>query len=238
MGVAGAAALIAVLTLLARLAGFGRTLVFTNTVGAGTTAGLRPREQAALGPGAYALHYAFTMDLAVPGQILMTRTLFDDARQYIREHPQVNGAAPILLKNPVAGATDPQVVVENIAKDSRAAKMAPPAITVVGTEGSVDARTQLKTQRLQGGGEVVLHQVAVAEVKRARGAMRARVDAAPVEAREVHPGLCHRGARFEAEGSGKAPAAPESPITGISGESWVPQTNLAIRVRSLLAAAR
>jgi putative peptidoglycan lipid II flippase len=36
-GVAGAAALIAVLTLLARLAGFGRTLVFTNTVGAGTT---------------------------------------------------------------------------------------------------------------------------------------------------------------------------------------------------------
>ncbi|MCW2742957.1 MAG: virulence factor family protein [Blastococcus sp.] len=36
-GVAGAAALIAVLTLLARLAGFGRTLVFTNAVGAGTT---------------------------------------------------------------------------------------------------------------------------------------------------------------------------------------------------------
>jgi putative peptidoglycan lipid II flippase len=38
-GVAGAAALIAVLTVLARLAGFGRTLVFTNTVGAGTTGG-------------------------------------------------------------------------------------------------------------------------------------------------------------------------------------------------------
>ncbi len=36
-GVAGAAALIAVLTLLARLVGFGRTLVFTNTVGAGST---------------------------------------------------------------------------------------------------------------------------------------------------------------------------------------------------------
>jgi putative peptidoglycan lipid II flippase len=36
-GVAGAAALIAVLTLLARVAGFGRTLVFTNTVGAETT---------------------------------------------------------------------------------------------------------------------------------------------------------------------------------------------------------
>jgi len=36
-GVAGAAALIAVLTLLARIAGFGRTLVFTNAVGAGTT---------------------------------------------------------------------------------------------------------------------------------------------------------------------------------------------------------
>jgi putative peptidoglycan lipid II flippase len=36
-GVAGAAALIAVLTLLARVAGFGRTLVFTNAVGAGTT---------------------------------------------------------------------------------------------------------------------------------------------------------------------------------------------------------
>lgn len=36
-GVAGAAALIAALTLLARLAGFGRTLVFTNTVGADTT---------------------------------------------------------------------------------------------------------------------------------------------------------------------------------------------------------
>jgi putative peptidoglycan lipid II flippase len=36
-GVAGAAALIAVLTLLSRLAGFGRTLVFTNTVGAGST---------------------------------------------------------------------------------------------------------------------------------------------------------------------------------------------------------
>jgi putative peptidoglycan lipid II flippase len=36
-GVAGAAALIAVLTLLARLAGFGRTLVFTNAVGADTT---------------------------------------------------------------------------------------------------------------------------------------------------------------------------------------------------------
>ncbi|TFV85800.1 lipid II flippase MurJ [Blastococcus sp. CT_GayMR16] len=36
-GVAGAAALIAVLTLLARLAGFGRTLVFTNTVGAEST---------------------------------------------------------------------------------------------------------------------------------------------------------------------------------------------------------
>ena len=36
-GVAGAAALIAALTLLARLAGFGRTLVFTNTVGADST---------------------------------------------------------------------------------------------------------------------------------------------------------------------------------------------------------
>lgn len=36
-GVAGAAVLIAVLTLLARVAGFGRTLVFTNTVGAGST---------------------------------------------------------------------------------------------------------------------------------------------------------------------------------------------------------
>ncbi|RBY90074.1 virulence factor MviN [Blastococcus sp. TBT05-19] len=36
-GVAGAAALIAVLTVLARIAGFGRTLVFTNTVGAGST---------------------------------------------------------------------------------------------------------------------------------------------------------------------------------------------------------
>jgi putative peptidoglycan lipid II flippase len=36
-GVAGAAALIAVLTLLARLAGFGRTLVFTNTVRADST---------------------------------------------------------------------------------------------------------------------------------------------------------------------------------------------------------
>ena len=38
-GVAGAAALIAALTLLARLAGFGRTVVFTNTVGADTTGG-------------------------------------------------------------------------------------------------------------------------------------------------------------------------------------------------------
>jgi putative peptidoglycan lipid II flippase len=36
-GVAGAAALIAVLTVLSRLAGFGRTLVFTNAVGADTT---------------------------------------------------------------------------------------------------------------------------------------------------------------------------------------------------------
>jgi putative peptidoglycan lipid II flippase len=36
-GVAGAAALIAVLTVLARLAGFGRTLVFTNAVCAGST---------------------------------------------------------------------------------------------------------------------------------------------------------------------------------------------------------
>ncbi|SHN61397.1 putative peptidoglycan lipid II flippase [Geodermatophilus obscurus] len=36
-GVAGAAALIAVLTVLTRLAGFGRTLVFTNAVGAGST---------------------------------------------------------------------------------------------------------------------------------------------------------------------------------------------------------
>ena len=36
-GVAGAAALIAVLTILARLAGFARTLVFTNTVGADST---------------------------------------------------------------------------------------------------------------------------------------------------------------------------------------------------------
>jgi len=36
-GVAGAAALIAVLTVLARLAGFVRTLVFTNSVGAGST---------------------------------------------------------------------------------------------------------------------------------------------------------------------------------------------------------
>ncbi|SDE51944.1 putative peptidoglycan lipid II flippase [Blastococcus fimeti] len=36
-GVAGAAALIAVLTLLARVAGFGRQLVFTNAVGAGST---------------------------------------------------------------------------------------------------------------------------------------------------------------------------------------------------------
>ncbi|MBC7773390.1 MAG: protein kinase, partial [Pyrinomonadaceae bacterium] len=33
------------------------------------------------------------MDLATPGQILMTRTLFDDARQYIREHPKLNGDA-------------------------------------------------------------------------------------------------------------------------------------------------
>ncbi|WP_369133812.1 murein biosynthesis integral membrane protein MurJ [Modestobacter sp. I12A-02662] len=37
LGVAGAALLISVLTLLARLAGFGRTLVFTNAVGAGST---------------------------------------------------------------------------------------------------------------------------------------------------------------------------------------------------------
>ncbi|MCZ2840109.1 murein biosynthesis integral membrane protein MurJ [Modestobacter sp. VKM Ac-2985] len=37
-GVAGAALLISVLTLLARLAGFGRTVVFTNAVGAGSTA--------------------------------------------------------------------------------------------------------------------------------------------------------------------------------------------------------
>ncbi|MPQ99752.1 virulence factor MviN [Modestobacter sp. I12A-02628] len=37
-GVAGAAALIAVLTVVSRVAGFGRTLVFTNTVGAGDTA--------------------------------------------------------------------------------------------------------------------------------------------------------------------------------------------------------
>jgi putative peptidoglycan lipid II flippase len=36
-GVAGAAALIAVLTVLSRVAGFGRTVVFTNTVGADTT---------------------------------------------------------------------------------------------------------------------------------------------------------------------------------------------------------
>jgi len=36
-GVAGAAALIAVLTVLARVAGFGRTVVFTNTVGAAST---------------------------------------------------------------------------------------------------------------------------------------------------------------------------------------------------------
>jgi putative peptidoglycan lipid II flippase len=36
-GVAGAAVLISVLTVLARLAGFGRTLVFTNTVGADST---------------------------------------------------------------------------------------------------------------------------------------------------------------------------------------------------------
>jgi len=36
-GMAGAAALIAALTVLARLAGFGRTLVFTNTVGADST---------------------------------------------------------------------------------------------------------------------------------------------------------------------------------------------------------
>jgi putative peptidoglycan lipid II flippase len=36
-GVAGAAALIAVLTLLSRVAGFGRTLVFTNAVGADST---------------------------------------------------------------------------------------------------------------------------------------------------------------------------------------------------------
>ena len=36
-GVAGAAALIAVLTVLSRVAGFGRSVVFTNTVGAGST---------------------------------------------------------------------------------------------------------------------------------------------------------------------------------------------------------
>ncbi len=36
-GVAGAAVLIAVLTVVSRAAGFGRTLVFTNTVGAGST---------------------------------------------------------------------------------------------------------------------------------------------------------------------------------------------------------
>src|SRR4051812_29491559 len=37
LGGAGAALMISVLTLLARLAGFGRTLVFTNAVGAGST---------------------------------------------------------------------------------------------------------------------------------------------------------------------------------------------------------
>jgi putative peptidoglycan lipid II flippase len=37
-GIAGAALLISVLTLLARVTGFGRTLVFTNAVGAGSTA--------------------------------------------------------------------------------------------------------------------------------------------------------------------------------------------------------
>ncbi|MCW2575409.1 MAG: virulence factor family protein, partial [Modestobacter sp.] len=36
-GAAGAALLISVLTLLSRLTGFGRTLVFTNAVGAGST---------------------------------------------------------------------------------------------------------------------------------------------------------------------------------------------------------
>ncbi|MEX2215771.1 MAG: protein kinase [Phycisphaeraceae bacterium] len=58
------------------------------------------------------------MDLAVPGQILMSRTLFDDARQYIREHPPVNGEAvpevkwlahgPYLFK----GADEPMDVFE------------------------------------------------------------------------------------------------------------------------------
>jgi serine/threonine-protein kinase len=31
------------------------------------------------------------MSLAQPGQMLMTRTAFDDARQYVRSHPQLNG---------------------------------------------------------------------------------------------------------------------------------------------------
>ncbi len=39
---------------------------------------------------------ARVMDLAVPGQILMTRTPFDDGRQYIREHPPVDGETPLL----------------------------------------------------------------------------------------------------------------------------------------------
>jgi serine/threonine protein kinase/class 3 adenylate cyclase len=42
---------------------------------------------------------ARVMALALPGQILMTRAAFDNARQYVREHPSADGeAAPIVRK--------------------------------------------------------------------------------------------------------------------------------------------
>jgi serine/threonine-protein kinase len=42
---------------------------------------------------------ARVMGLALPGQILMTRAAFDNARQYVREHPTTDGeAAPVTRK--------------------------------------------------------------------------------------------------------------------------------------------
>jgi serine/threonine-protein kinase len=64
-------------------------------------------EDPAGGPKVTGLAVDFTsrvMDLAVPGQILLTRAAFDGARQYVREHPSVEGyigkgaAEPPVLK--------------------------------------------------------------------------------------------------------------------------------------------
>src|SRR5439155_12178699 len=62
---------------------------------------------------------ARVMGLALPGQILMTRAAFDNARQYVREHQTSDGSAPSVTRKWMAhgrylfkGAEEPLEVFE------------------------------------------------------------------------------------------------------------------------------